>query len=426
MKKLILIGLILASILFIVIIWSRTVTAGLPPGVYLHDLGRLVALSGFLLILFQYVLSSRVKFIERGIGLDRLFEMHRRVGAVGLVLLLMHPVLLTLSERIQGYATPLSVIKTVGLLGLLLLLVAAGAAILYAKLPWKYEIWTKIHKAGYLVFPLGFVHSLYLGSDLRSQPLKFFWLLLGGTYLAILLHKLWNRIHLRRHPFKVKGVLQESHDTWSLEFEGNLRMHQPGQFMILQLLRNGKVSGPHPFTISSAPTRAGLTITAKAVGDFTSTLPQTAISDIALIDGPFGVFSFLNHDAPKLVFLAGGIGITPFMSMLRYIYDKRLDKAVTLLWGNKTLRDILFREELEKMVSERPSWKVVHVLSRDRDWPGEKGHVDMEKLGRYVTGVHDSEFFLCGPPQMRIDLERDLKKLGVSRRKIHYERFSLR
>jgi len=426
MKKLILIALILSSMGFVVTFWSRTLAAGLPPAVYLYDFGRLAALSGFLLLFFQYLLSSRVKFIETGIGLDRLLEMHRRVGVLGLVLLLMHPILLTVSERIQGYGTPLSLLKMVGILSLLLLLVAAGSAMLYAKLPWKYESWTKIHKAGYLVFPLGFVHSFFLGSSLRSQPLKVFWLLLGGAFLAIIFRKLWNRIQLRRHPFMVKRVVQESHDTWSLQLEGNLGPYQPGQFMMLQLLRNGSISEPHPFTISSSPTRPGLTITAKAVGDFTSTLPHTAISDIALIDGPFGAFSFLNHDAPKLVFLAGGIGITPFMSMFRYIYDKRLDKAVTLLWGNKTARDILFKEELEKMVSERPSWKVVHVLSRDKEWPGEKGHVDMEKVGRYVTSVHDGEFFLCGPSQMIIDLDHSLRKSGVPRKSIHYERFSLR
>jgi len=186
------------------------------------------------------------------------------------------------------------------------------------------------------------------------------------------------------------------------------------------------VSESHPFTISSSPTRDELSISVKSVGDFTSTIRDTKTSDVAYIDKPYGVFSFLNHDTKNLVFIAGGIGITPFISMLRYIYDKRLERNVILIWGNKTSKDVAFGDELEKMSSEMPSLKVIHVMSGQDDWQGEKGYVDAEKVKKYVTDLGNTQFFVCGPPVMMSKIVKMLKGLDVPGNRIHYERFALR
>jgi ferredoxin-NADP reductase len=141
---------------------------------------------------------------------------------------------------------------------------------------------------------------------------------------------------------------------------------------------------------------------------------------------PYGTFSFLYHDAESLVFIAGGIGITPFISMLRYIYDRRLEKRVMLIWSNKTEKDIVFRDELEKMASDMPCFKVVHVMSRQDEWPGEKGRIDAEKLEKHVGSFHIGQFFICGPPPMMRAMKRTLSDLGVPKGRIHTERFALR
>ena len=237
--------------------------------------------------------------------------------------------------------------------------------------------------------------------------------------MAILAYKIWNWIQIRQHSFDIVEVSPETHDTCSLYFKGRHINYEPGQFMIVQLIRDGKVSEPHPFTISSSPTRDRLCITVKSVGDFTSTISGTKTSDRAYIDAPYGAFSFINHDDQNLVFIAGGIGITPFMSMLRYIYDKKLARNITLLWGNKTEQDILFRDELDKMVAEMPSLRVVHVMSRQTDWLGEKGHIDPEKLERYVSNLESPQFFICGPPVMMQLIVRTLKDRGVPKQSIH-------
>jgi predicted ferric reductase len=234
--------------------------------------------------------------------------------------------------------------KILGVITLLLILATAGAAILYSRLRLKYETWKNIHRASYVIFAMGFVHSFFMGSDLYNWPLRVFWILMACIYVAVLLYKVWNRSRVRRHPFSVAEVSQETHDVWSLHFERRHQDYKPGQFMIVQLVRDGKVSEPHPFTISSSPTEDRLSISVKSVGDFTATIGDTKIADTAYIDSPYGVFSFLNHDDRDLVFIAGGIGITPFMSMLGYIHDKKLERNVILIWGNISFSEISWME----------------------------------------------------------------------------------
>lgn len=406
--------------------WARTLAGGLPWPVYLQEVGGLLALLGFILLFFQYVLISRIRFIEKGIGLGRLIGMHKPLGVLILSAVTLHPLLILVSERIQGYSTPIGFVKIVGVIALLTIWVTAGSALIFGRINLRYESWKRIHRAGYIILPLAFFHSLFLGSTLQHGFLRGFWVVLGLCYAAVLAARIHKHYAVKRYPLSVSHIKQETHDTCSLDIEGDHPDYAPGQFMLLRLNIDGIVSASHPFTISSSPTRKGLSICVKSVGDFTSRLSEGVQLDQAFVDMPYGVFSFLNHDAERYIFIAGGIGITPFLSMLRFMKDKKLNKEVILIWGNKAKRDIAFMAEIESMTSQMTSLKVVHVLSREKEWPGEKGHIDAEKLKRQVGDFTKGEFFVCGPPRMMKDLEKALLALGVKKGRIHTERFSLR
>ena len=111
--------------------WGRTLTWDLPWVFYLYRLSRALALTGFVLILFQYILSSRIRFLERGIGLDRLFIIHRTSGLVGVILVLIHPLANFLPDLIQGYSLIPDPWKLVGVLNLAILCTASAAALLF-------------------------------------------------------------------------------------------------------------------------------------------------------------------------------------------------------------------------------------------------------------------------------------------------------
>lgn len=424
MKRSALFGTAIIALGFPVLFWAMALVPGLPRGVYLYETGRIFALLAFVLIFFQYVWSSKIKPIERGIGLDTLFRVHRACGILVLIFALAHPACILLSERIQGYSSPLGLLKVIGVVTLFILVVAVFVAGFYQRLPLTYETRKRIHSVGFVLFPLAFVHSFLLGSSLHKWPMRVYWLVLAAAYLAVAIHKVVKGILLRRRSHTVSGVRQETHDTWTLTFDGRRTDYLPGQFMILHMRVGDRVEA-HPFTISSSPTQETLSITVKAVGDFTNSLSEMKTPSTALIDMPYGTFSFLNHSTEALVFIAGGIGITPFMSMLRVARDRGDGRAILLLWGNRHERDIAFREELEDMVKDLPALKVVHVLSRQDDWPGEKGHVDTERLRKHLKDFTTPRFFVCGPVPMMRSVKSTLRRLGTPGNRIHMERFAL-
>jgi len=275
MKKVSLLIVIAVFVAIPVVFWARTLSSGLPFSSYLYDAGRLLALVGFVLILFQYVLSSRIRLIERGIGLDKLFIMHRRLGVIGLILVFIHPIPLTAPTILQGNIPDFPPMKILGIITLMLIIITAGAAMLYGRIRLKYETWKNIHRAGYAILAMAFVHSLFMGSDLYGGTLRIFWIVMACIYALVMLYRLWNWLRVRSNPYNVAEVLQETHDVWSLYFDGRHKDYKPGQFMIIKLLRDGKASSPHPFTISSSPTSDRLSISVKSSGDFTSTIGIT-------------------------------------------------------------------------------------------------------------------------------------------------------
>jgi predicted ferric reductase len=194
MKKALLFAAIFTCLAVPGMSWAKALMPGLPWSVYLYEAGRLLALLAFVLILFQYVLISKIGWIERGLGPAALFKLHKRWGVIAFVMILSHPVLLILSERLQGYASPMSPIKVLGVLTLVVLSAATLAALLSRRLHLKVQTWKMVHRAAYLVFPLGFVHSLLIGTTLHKWPPRVLWLTMATAYLAIVAYRIYDRI----------------------------------------------------------------------------------------------------------------------------------------------------------------------------------------------------------------------------------------
>ena len=146
------------------------------------------------------------------------------------------------------------------------------------------------------------------------------------------------------------------------------------------------------------------------------------------MDGPYGLFSHLAR-APQpgpLVMIAGGIGITPILSMLRHMAAAADERPVTLIWGNRREADIVYRQELHAMAAGPLNLRIHHVLSQQPDWPGPTGFVNAPLLQRLLTTEElGGHVFLCGPPPMMASVRRALRSIGVPGRRIHTERFAL-
>jgi predicted ferric reductase len=406
---------------------------------FIYETGRSFALAGFAILIFQPVLAARLKTIERPFGMDMVIRFHKAVAVFALVLLACHPVLVAWGGRgfslLYSVALPWYVL--LGKLGLLLLLIHIVLAVFSGRLNLTFEGWRRYHFIlAPIILVVAFLHSWNTGGDLAKSSLRTLWvILLTVAVLAYAWHKLVRPAALRRKPYRVTGVTQETRDVWTVELtppEGRKRYsYVPGQFHFITFLRGRNLpEEEHHWTISSSPTRGErVTSTIKESGDFTSTIGETRQGDQAVVHGPFGRFSYVFHPEDReLVFIAGGIGITPLMAMLRHMHDNGDKREVTLIYANKTEEDIVFRDELAEMEQKgTPSLRVHHVLSRaGEEWEGETGYVDKEKIRRFCgEGLQKKAFYIVTPPKMTEKMLEALEALGVGKNQIRMERFSL-
>ncbi|OGV45239.1 MAG: hypothetical protein A2X46_13040 [Lentisphaerae bacterium GWF2_57_35] len=399
-----------------------------------REMGLALGLLGFPVLALQPVLASRVRAADRAFGLNTLYVFHKTMAMLAGCLLIAHPFLLAADPAI-GWNLLTSVkhpwfilLGQVSLLALAALLVTS---LLRKELHLSYERWRSAHNAlAVVVLAGGFIHSFYAGSDLQRWPMRTLWMLLAVlTAAAYACHKLIGPRQRRAHPFRIAGVSRENRQVWTLTLAPAPGVegldYLPGQFQFLTFR-----SEEHPFTISSSPTTTGgHSATIKESGDFTSGIGRLQVGDSVGVQGPFGRFSYLLYpDEEDLVFIGGGIGITPLIGMLRHMRDTAARKKAILLWGNRTEEDILFREELDGMAAAvQPALRVVHVLSRPGPaWKGERGRVDLELIRRYAPSFADgAAFYICGPPAMIDSLASQLNRAGTPPAKLHTERFDL-
>jgi predicted ferric reductase len=183
----------------------------------------------------------------------------------------------------------------------------------------------------------------------------------------------------------------------------------------------------HPFSFSSSAEDAtGVAMTIKEAGDFTSTVRDVAPGTPAYLDGPHGAFTIDRYPGSGCVFVAGGVGITPVISMLRTLADRGDRRPQLLVYGARSWEEITFREELE-LLQGRLDLRVVYVLSEaDEEWNGERGRITYELLERYLPQDKPSFlYFICGPPPMMDAVEDALRRAGVPWPSIYTERFSM-
>lgn len=224
----------------------------------------------------------------------------------------------------------------------------------------------------------------------------------------------------------VNRIIQRTLDVRSIRFQRpNEFNFLPGQYMYVKLVWKGKELEKH-FTISSSPTeRDHLEITKKLTGhEFSNALASLHIGDIVHIDGPEGEFTFKGeHD--KIALITGGIGITPFRSIIRYSTDRGLKTQITLLCANSSEEEIVFRYELEEMQSLNKNLTVVHTITRPSEkWSGLRGRIDGGMIRVAIPDYKERVVYISGPPQMVDDMERILKKeLKMPRKRIRTEYF---
>ncbi|MBZ2171184.1 FAD/NAD-binding family oxidoreductase [Nitratidesulfovibrio sp. SRB-5] len=235
---------------------------------------------------------------------------------------------------------------------------------------------------------------------------------------------------------RILRTVREDDNTTSVYIDTGdderFRTFRPGQFATLRVMEEDGWSDAHPFTIAAAPGET-VRLTIRGKGRFTSELvPGLRDGDEVHCAGPYGVFCRDIERQEQIVLIAGGVGITPFLSVLRSFDQAGAANRVVLFWSNKTYGDAFAAEELEAM-TRRLDLTVVHVLTRetnphhyaDQKLPAvffEKGHISRDMLARHVQSATAS-FYLCGPGPMQQHVLDELRAFGVDTGGVETEQF---
>ena len=208
-----------------------------------------------------------------------------------------------------------------------------------------------------------------------------------------------------------------------------------GQYAIVDLGTKEDKKGPtREFTIASSPTEKDVILISTRIRDtpFKQKLSKLEKGASVKITGPQGDFILPDNYSNRLVFLSGGIGVTPFRSMIAYATDKQLPLKITMFDSNRNRANILYKEEFDGWAKLNKNLEIIHTITEEGekspslDWKGERGFIDKAMLTRYLTKyeLNHSTFYLCGPPAMLNAMYKLLvKEIKIPDDKIKTEEF---
>ncbi len=376
----------------------------------------------FLLMTCSIVLSTRLDIFEDLFGgLDRMYQVHRVAGVFAALTALVHffGVPKDLPEGVDPVANALVPSAPLGMLGLIFLVIGLFIA-LNRKI--RYSRWRPTHKMMALVYVLIIGHFMTAPNVFVEQFSASGLMIILAAIIGVisLIYSLFGMNRRTALPFRIEAVnaLERATEV-VLTPVGKMLDFKPGQFAFVEVQGKGW-SEPHPFTISSAPDEGQLRFTMKVLGDWTRKVrEELQPGGEVKVRGPYGRFDAAGA-GKKQIWLAGGIGLTPFLSKLRAMQPDD-DRQIHLVYAARDQQDAIFLDELKARAAKLGNVTLVPLFSDE----GHFARVDKMKEN-LPDPLSTYEYFMCGPKPMVDGLMKGLRKEGVARKNIHTEAFEFR
>ena len=386
-----------------------------------YEMGTSLGFWGMLFFGLNFLLATRWQWIERLFGgLDKVYQLHAFVGKATLTMVVLHMAILVVQalpdwSLVTTYTIPgVDIDYTTGLLGVVGLTVLVLLTI-WAKL--NYHTWFQSHKWMGVPYVLGGLHAILLQGDWYMIVLT-----AVGGYAWLYNLFFYRRVAPQSSGRLLHNVLKGDVNELLIRLDKALPL-RPGQFVFLSVAESAypMPKDQHPFSLSQIVDLSTLRISAKTLGDYTAQLRHLAVGDKVSIHGPHGVFGDRSQEAETdLLWIAGGIGITPFLSMLHAEAATGTPRRrnIRLIWGVRGDADAVYDEEIRQLVSGLPH--VTYHLHH--------GRLSYDVLAGYVgaEALATSTVFMCGPVPMMHALTDQFLAHGKSPREIVSEEFALR
>jgi predicted ferric reductase len=402
-------------------------------GDWLTNAGRITGLEAGYGVVILIVLMARIPPMERGVGADRLARWHSMGGRYVIGLVVAHALLITWGYAVTAHTTithqawtlldsyPDVLLATAA--GLLLVMIGIVSA--RAVRPrMRYETWYYLHFYTYLAVALAFSHQFADGAEfMTNTAARVAW---SALYICAGAAITWYRFitpvrQAFRHRLRVTEVTTEAPGVVSIVIGGRhleeLRA-ESGQFFRWRFLTRDLWWTSSPYSLSQPPRPDRLRITVKAAGDHSGALLALKPGTRVVAEGPYGALIGAVRRHRKVLLIAGGVGITPLRALLESLPAAPGD--LTLIYRVSSLRDAVFRRELEEIAARRQAkvWFVAGSRAKLDGNPLSGG-----ELARRVPGLIHHDVYLCGPPELTAAVTRELRSAGVRRRQIHRESF---
>lgn len=389
-------------------------------------LGRFAGIALGYAVLLELLLVARVPALERAFGFDRMNRFHRGAGIAILYTIVAHLIFLVggyairndaniVNQFVEFFESWEDVSSAVWGAGLMLL--AGVLSIKAVKKYLTYDLWYAVHLLMYIGAILAFGHTIQSG-DFASGASLIFWLLLTGEVALVFVGY---RIALPfvydlMHKFKVERVVQESPSTYSVYIGGKhmKKFHfEAGQFAQFTFLRRG-IMRHRPFSFSAPYDGKHIRITVKDFdGAVTSKIRTLVPGTRVIVDGPLGRFTLASAETEKYCLIGGGVGVTPIASLARDAKAKGKDAVVLISHRNPSDAPLL-----EEMRTTGVRTEVFFAEGQG----GQK--LSGELIEKICPDIHERDVYICGPAPMMDALTEGLVVRGISRNRIHTERFS--
>ena len=392
-------------------------------------MGKLCGILVSLLLLLQLLLTSRLTVINRFLALDSMAIQHKHNGVAIVALITAHALLILVPEGLGNLPIGLEFWPEMVGAGLYLFILGLTIVSLFReRIRIPHHIWLRLHRiGGFITAMLVMAHIRFVSESFKTGPpeialyvLTALFLLLGLRRLVSFLLPPWNyqvesneELNPTIHHITLAKTTRHPFDFF------------PGQFAFLRLAHPLTGTEAHPFSLSSSPDATGkITFSIRSSGDWTGKIASIPTDTKAFVDGPYGQFTHLHtHNAPAIIFIAGGIGITPMLSMLQYMAQTNEQRPVHLIWSCRNQKDVIFQKELDKITRKLPHGTIDYHLTGG---PTGKGYLAEEHLDALLGEYpRNSTIFLCGPPFMTAAIRGHLTAAGFLRRNIHFEFFTL-
>ena len=387
--------------------------------------GEVIGSNNIVLMACSLFLSTRPKWAEKYFGgLDKMYITHRHTGTAAFLLIFAHVLTVPITTTGWAIGNYLAVIAFTGIVSIVLVTLAPRIPFLNKLTGSDYDDWKKLKRYIGIFFILAFIHSLTIPNALHAL-IAITWVMVFfiiGT-VSYLYTEIFGGIFKKFLPYKVEAVKHPNPSSTEVTMRARkepMRKHRAGQFLFVRFPSDKALNESHPFTISSAPAEDVLRLTIKASGNFTRDLfARLKEGADAIIEGAYGMFNY-KTGGQKQIWIAGGIGLTPFLSFVRDM-DGNLVHDVDLYYTVRHPEEAIFVDELEAADAKNPRLKI-HIRYSARE--GSLSIDDIVKnAGGDVRGYH---VYMCGPLPMIQAFEKKFLDLGVPADNLHYEEFNFR